>query len=195
MRIAHLDVQLGRVSTVIAEGVRVGNPADFPDDPPFAEVARATARLDLGAFLRSREVVVPSIELDRPVVNVIGKDGGARNYAFEFTPPAGETNAPEDVPAPRIGGAPHQRRQGAGSPSRGCARISRWTCERRTGTGRSPPWSPRRAAPTPASRIEAQFTGGSVLDLRDESRALAGGPAAAQRPDDARAQGHRCASR
>ncbi len=104
VRIEHLHVKLGRVSTVTAEGVRVGNPEGFPDDPPFAEVARATARVDVGAFLRSREVVVPSVELDRPVVNVIGKEGGDRNYAFEFAPPAGETNTPEDARAPRIGG-------------------------------------------------------------------------------------------
>src|SRR3712207_6111107 len=76
VKIEHLRVKLGRVVTVEAEGVRVGNPAGFPEDPPFAEVGRATARVDVGALLRSREVVVPSIELDRPVVNVIGKEGG-----------------------------------------------------------------------------------------------------------------------
>ena len=168
VKIAHLHVKLGRVVTVTAEGVRVGNPPDFPDDPPFAEVARATARLDVGAFLRSREVVLPSIELDRPVVNVIGKDGGGRNYAFEFTPPAGETNAPEEAPAPRIGGL---RING------GKARVSiawlraEFEADVRTEDrdGQEPVLVAEARGTYAGQRIEAQFTGGSVLDLRDES--------------------------
>ena len=148
--------------------MRVGNPPDFPDDPPFAEVARATARLDAGAFLRSREVVLPSIELDRPVVNVIGKGGGGRNYAFEFTPPAGETNAPEEAPAPRIGGL---RING------GKARVSiawlraEFEADVRTEDrdGQEPVLVAEARGTYAGQRIEAQFTGGSVLDLRDEN--------------------------
>ncbi len=79
VHIEHLHVKLGRVSTVTAEGLRVGNPAGFPDDPPFAEVGRATAQVDVGAFLRSREVVIPSVELDRPVEYVVGRDDVWRN--------------------------------------------------------------------------------------------------------------------
>ena len=170
VRIEHLDVKLGRVSTVTAEGVRVGNPEGFPDDPPFAEVGRATARLDVGAFLSSREVVVPEIELDRPVVNVVGKDGGARNYTFEFTPPAGETNAPEDVKAPRIGGL---RING------GKARVAiAWLradfevdVKTEDRDGQEPALVAEARGTYAGQRIEAQFTGGSVLDLRDENEA------------------------
>ena len=168
VKIEHLHVDLGRVSTVTAEGVRVGNPEGFPDDPPFAEVPRATARVDVGAFLRSREVVVPSVELDRPVVNVIGKEGGDRNYAFEFKPD-GETNAPEEAPAPKIGGV---RING------GKARVSiAWLradfevdvkTEHRDGQG-EPALVAEARGTYAGQRIEAQFTGGSVLDLRDEA--------------------------
>jgi uncharacterized protein involved in outer membrane biogenesis len=168
VHIEHLNVKLGRVSTVTAEGVRVGNPDGFPDDPPFAEVARATARVDVGAFLRSREVVVPEIELDRPVVNVIGKGGGDRNYAFEFTPPAGETNAPEDARAPRIGGL---RING------GKAKVSiAWLradfevdVKTEDREGQEPALVAEARGTYAGQRIEAQFTGGSVLDLRDAS--------------------------
>ena len=166
VKIEHLRVELGRVSTVTAEGVRVGNPEGFPDDPPFAEVARATARVDVGAFLRSRELVIPSVELDRPVVNVIGKEGGDRNYAFEFTPPAGETNAPEHVSAPRIGGL---RING------GKARVSiAWLradfevdVKTEDRDGQEPALVAEALGTYAGQRIEAQFTGGSVLDLRD----------------------------
>jgi uncharacterized protein involved in outer membrane biogenesis len=168
--IERLHVKLGRVSTVVAEGVRVGNPPDFPDDPPFAEVGRAAAQVDLGAFLRSREVVVPSVELDRPVVNVVGKDGGGRNYAFEFAPPAGETNAPESAPAaPKIGGL---RING------GKARVSiAWLradfeADVRTeegGDGQEPVLVADARGTYAGQPIEARFRGGSVLDLRDEN--------------------------
>ncbi len=103
VRITHLHVKLGRITTVTAEGVRVGNPPGFPDDPPFAEVGRATAQVDVGAFLRSREVVIPSVELDRPVVNVIGREDGSRNYLFDFAGPKGEDADPGKAPGPRIG--------------------------------------------------------------------------------------------
>jgi hypothetical protein len=168
VKIEHLHVKLGRVSTVTAEGVRVGNPEGFPDDPPFAEVGRATARVDVGAFLRSREVVVPSVELDRPVVNVIGKEGGDRNYAFEFKP-SGETNAPEGAAAPRIGGV---------RINEGKARVAiPWLradfevdvkTEDRDGQG-EPALVAEARGTYAGQRIEAQFTGGSVLDLRDAS--------------------------
>jgi hypothetical protein len=168
VKIEHLHVSLGRTVSVAAEGVRVGNPEGFPDDPPFAQVGRATARLDLGAFLRSREVVVPSIELDHPVVNVIGKAGGDRNYAFEFTPPAGETNAPNAFPAPRIGGL---RING------GKAKVSiAWLradfevdVKTEDRDGQEPVLLAEARGTYAGQPIEAQFTGGSVLDLRDET--------------------------
>ena len=162
VHIEHLRVKLGSVSTVTAEGVRVGNPEGFPDDPPFAEVARATARVDVGAFLRSREVVVPAIELDRPVVNVIGKEGGDRNYAFEFTPPAGEA-APEDARAPRIGGL---RING------GKAKVSiAWLradfevdVKTEDREGQEPALVAEARGTYAGQRIEAQMTGGAILN-------------------------------
>jgi AsmA family protein len=168
VKIEHLHVKLGRVVTVEAEGLRVGNPEGFPDDPPFAEVGRATARLDIGAFLRSREVVIPSIELDRPVVNVIGKEGGDRNYAFEFAPPAGETNAPEDAAVPRVGGL---RING------GKARVAiAWLradfevdVKTEDREGQEPALVAEARGTYAGQPIEARFTGGSVLDLRDEA--------------------------
>lgn len=172
--IAHLRVDLGRTTTVTVEGLRIGNPPDFPEEPPFAEVERATARLDVGAYLASREIVVPSIELQRPVVNVIGKEGGARNYAFDtLAAPAGETtapetNAPEDVPAPSLG---------ALRIIDGKARVAiawlRADFEADVGTREEQDGKTALVAEARGTyagqRIEAQFTGGSILTLRDEA--------------------------
>ncbi len=169
VHIEHLHVKLGRVSTVTAEGVRVGNPPGFPDDPPFAEVARAAAQVDVGAFLRSREVVIPSIELDRPVVNVIGRGDGSRNYAFDFAGPGGENADPGGKPGPRIG---------ALRINEGKARVAiDWLradfevdvrTEDRDG-GQEPALVAEARGTYAGQRIEATMTGGSILDLRDEA--------------------------
>ena len=167
VHIEHLHVKLGRVSTVTAEGLRVGNPPGFPDDPPFAEVGRATAQVDVGAFLRSREVVIPSVELDRPVVNVIGRDDGSRNYEFDFAPPEGEAAEPGKAPGPRVG---------ALRIKEGKARVAiawlRADFEVDVNTqdrdGQEPALVAEARGTYAGQRIEAQMTGGAILNLRDE---------------------------
>jgi AsmA family protein len=163
----HLHVKLGRISTVHVEGLRVGNPSGFPDDPPFAEVGRATAQLDVGAFLRSREVVIPSVELDRPVVNVIGRDDGSRNYEFDFATPAGEGAEAGKAPGPRIG---------ALRINDGKARVAiAWLrsdfevdVKTQDQDGQEPALVAEAHGTYAGQPIEAQMTGGAILNLRDE---------------------------
>ena len=171
VKIEHLHVKLGRVVTVSAEGVRVGNPPDFPEDPPFAQVGRATAQVDLGAFLRSREVVIPSVELDRPVVNVLAREDGSRNYAFDtLSAPKGEAAEPEaGQSGPKIGGL---------RINEGKAKVViPWLradfdvdVNTRDGEGQEPALVAEARGTYAGERIEAQFTGGSVLGLRDEAK-------------------------
>src|SRR6478609_9129259 len=61
----HLHVRLGRTITVTAEGLRVGNPPGFPDDPPLAEVPRAEVDVAFAPLLRGA-VVIPAVTLDQP---------------------------------------------------------------------------------------------------------------------------------
>ncbi len=166
VRIEHLHVKLGRVSTVTAEGVRVGNPPGFPDDPPFAEVGRATAQVDVGAFLRLREVVIPSVELDRPVVNVIGREDGSRNYEFDFGAPKGEAAEPGKAPGPRVGALRinEGKARAAIAWLRADFEVDVKTEDR---DGQEPALVAEARGTYAGQRIEAQMTGGSVLDLRD----------------------------
>jgi hypothetical protein len=167
VHIEHLHVKLGRVSTVTADGVRVGNPPGFPDDPPFAEVGRATAQVDAGAFLRSREVVIPSVELDRPVVNVVGRGDGSRNYEFDFAAPAGEGAEAGKAPGPRIG---------ALRINEGKARVAiAWLrsdfevdVKTQDRDGQEPALVAEAHGTYAGQRIEARMTGGAILNLRDE---------------------------
>ncbi|MBD0272509.1 MAG: AsmA family protein, partial [Acetobacteraceae bacterium] len=170
VKIEHLHVKLGRTVIVSAEGVRVGNPPDFPEDPPFAQVARATAQVDVGAFLRSREVVIPSIELDRPVVNVTAREDGTRNYAFDtLAAPKGEAAEPDGEPGPKIG---------ALRINEGKAKVViPWLradfavdVNTRDRDGQEPALVAEARGTYAGQRIEAEFTGGSVVGLRDEGR-------------------------
>ena len=169
VHIEHLHVKLGRVSTVTVEGLRVGNPSGFPGGLLFAEVGRATAHLDVGAFLRSREVVIPSVELDRPVVDVIGRDGGSRNYEFDFTAPAGE-----DAEASKASGL----RIGALRINDGKARVAiAWLrsdfqvdVKTQDRDGQEPALVAEAHGTYAGQPIEAQMTGGAILNLRDERK-------------------------
>ena len=104
VKIAHLHVSLGRVTQVSAEGVRIGNPEGFSDDPPFATAERLAAGFDLGAYWHDRSIVIPSIEVTRPVVEARALEDGRANYLFDLGQPAGETARPDQPrTAPRIG--------------------------------------------------------------------------------------------
>src|SRR4051794_11928704 len=68
----HLHVRLGRTITVTAEGLRVGNPPGFPDDPHFAELQRTLVDVEFKPLLRG-EVVIPAVTLDHPRVEMVGR--------------------------------------------------------------------------------------------------------------------------
>jgi uncharacterized protein involved in outer membrane biogenesis len=102
--IEHLHVRLGRITEVSADGVRIANPEGFPEDPPFAQAERLTAQLDVMAYWHERAVVLPSIEVTRPMVEVVAREDGSTNYGFNLGKPAGEGAPAEPAsPAPRIG--------------------------------------------------------------------------------------------
>lgn len=98
--IEHLHIRPGRILGITAEGLRIGNPTGFTEDPPLAVVPRATLEVDLVALVRDRSLVIPSIELERPRLEVVGRADGSRNYDFGGGGPAGEEAEPN---GPKIG--------------------------------------------------------------------------------------------
>ncbi len=85
--IEHLHVQLGRVTTVTADAVRIANPADFPEQGDFARIARLSAQVDIMAHIRSREIVLPEIVLERPEVQALQTADGKNNYTLDLGGP------------------------------------------------------------------------------------------------------------
>ena len=95
--IGRLRLRPGDPLVVTAEDVVVGNPPGFPaGEEPFARVSRVVVRLDAWASLRRREVVVPSMELERPVLRVIAAEDGRENYSLGSSagPAGGDTGPP-----------------------------------------------------------------------------------------------------
>ena len=82
--IAHLHVRLARRPVIEADGVTIANPDGFPDVPPLAAVDRLRAQLDAGAYLRSRSIVIPWIEIDHPVIDARALPDGQNNFSLSL---------------------------------------------------------------------------------------------------------------
>jgi uncharacterized protein involved in outer membrane biogenesis len=98
--IRHFDLQPGRRTVAIADGVTVANPAGFPSDKPFATIARLAVTVDVMAYLRNRTIVVPAIVVDHPDIEAEQPAGQAPNWLFPALAP--KPNAPP-APMPQIG--------------------------------------------------------------------------------------------
>ena len=86
--IEHLHVQLGRVTTVDADDVRIANPAGFPENGDFVRIARLSAQADMMAYIRSREIVLSAVALERPEVQALQTADGNNNYTLELVGPS-----------------------------------------------------------------------------------------------------------
>ncbi len=95
--LAHLHVHLGRRTKLVADDVQIANPAGFPAGAPFAQVARLGITLDVVDYVLHRQIDIPLIDLDRPVLQVIGLPSGQDNYGLNFASGGGLS------PAPKIG--------------------------------------------------------------------------------------------
>jgi uncharacterized protein involved in outer membrane biogenesis len=98
--IQHFDLRPGRRTVAIADGVTIANPSNFPADKPFATIDRLAVTLDVMAYLRGREIVIPAIVVDHPEIEAAQPAGQAPNWLFPALSP--NPDAPPS-PAPQIG--------------------------------------------------------------------------------------------
>jgi AsmA family protein len=84
VEIGRLRLHPGSPVLLTAEDVLIGNPPGFPPgEEPFLRIPRLTLQVEAGASLRRREIVIPLVELDRPVARVVSMADGRSNFAFE----------------------------------------------------------------------------------------------------------------
>ncbi len=159
--VTHLHVRLGRVPHIEADGITIGNPEGWPGGGNFATADRLSFDVDAMAYIRARQIVIPDIAVDRPQVDAQQLADGRANWTLASTGSSG--------PGPKIGnlrisdGHAHvvmaklksdfnvdvATKDLAGQPSQIVASAQ--------GTYAAQP-------------INAQFTGGALLSLRDESQ-------------------------
>jgi AsmA family protein len=102
--LSHLHVHLGRTTHIVADDVIVNNPAGFPSDvPPLARIGHLGIDIDVMAYIHSRIISIPRIDVNNPVLEVRALADGTNNYTLQLKksppPKPGETPSP----APKIG--------------------------------------------------------------------------------------------
>jgi len=162
--VTHLHVKLGRVPHIEADGVTIANPDGWPGGGNFATADKLTVDVDAMAYIRNRAVVIPDIALEHPQVDARQLEDGRANWTLTKEDSGGSSG-----PSPKIGnvrisdGHAHvvmaklksdfnvdiATKDEAGQPSQIVASAN--------GTYAKQP-------------INAQFTGGALLSLRDEAQ-------------------------
>jgi uncharacterized protein involved in outer membrane biogenesis len=77
----RLEVHPGRVTALTVHGVKIANPPGF-DKPDFATVPRLSLHIDVGTWLRTRQLVLAAVEIDQPNLNLLQNDSGEVNWNF-----------------------------------------------------------------------------------------------------------------
>ena len=98
----RLEVHPGRATAITLYGVKVANPAGF-DGPDFATASRLSFKFEAETWWRSRQILLPVVEIDQPTLNLVRNDAGQANWDF-----SGESQKPVKIDDIEIkGGVAH----------------------------------------------------------------------------------------
>lgn len=160
--VTHLHVRLGWVPHIEADGIAIANPDGWPGGGTFATADRLGVDIDALAYIRSRTVVIPDIAIDHPQVDARQLEDGRANWTLAGG--GGSTG-----PAPKIGNL----RINDGHAHVVMAKLkSDFNVDVATqDTEGQPSQIVASAKGTYAKApIDAKFTGGALLSLRDGSQ-------------------------
>ena len=93
----RLEVHPGRSTIIVAHGLRVANPAGF-EGPDFATFPLLSITFDAMTWLRTGRLVLPMVEADQPVFNVLQTADGQNNWTL--SPPTPNPNTDPNAPPP-----------------------------------------------------------------------------------------------
>lgn len=167
----RFHVTLGWTPRVTAEGVRIANPADWPGGGDFATIDRLDVDVDARAYLHGRNIVIPTIALQHPMVEAAQlPDGSRANWEFDFGAPQGEgAPAPDQSAGPKLGalritdGKAHVVVPKLAADFRGDVAT-------REEPGKDPEVVVGANGTYAKQPITGQFVGGALLNLRDASK-------------------------
>ena len=161
--IGNFHVRLGRVPHIQATNVAIANPEGWPGAGDFATADTLAIDVDAMAFIHGRNIVIPRIQIDKPVINAAQLPDGRANWAL----PA--STGPSTSPEPQIGALIiNDGHAGVKIPKlKADFQIDIATDQ----PSDKPPQIVATAKGTyDAQPVEAKFTGGGLLSLRDTSQ-------------------------
>jgi uncharacterized protein involved in outer membrane biogenesis len=94
--IGHLHIRPGRIVTITADDVVVGNPPDWTGEP-LARLPVLRVQIDLWDYLRHGRLVVPLVAVERPQVAATQLANGATNYKLRLAASSGGGAEVEEV--------------------------------------------------------------------------------------------------
>jgi uncharacterized protein involved in outer membrane biogenesis len=86
--IGHLQIRPGRIVTVTAQDVTIGNPPDWTGEP-LARIPSLRVQIDAWDYLRHGRLVVPLVAVERPQVAATQLPNGAVNYKLQLAASSG----------------------------------------------------------------------------------------------------------
>ena len=163
--IGHLHVTLGRTTRVVADDVSIGNPSGWSGgDGPFATAEHLTADIEAMTLIKERKVVLPLIQVDKPVVDAQQLADRKANWAFGG---GGSDSSSSGDSGPALGrlvindGAVHVRSAPLGADFQVAV-------ETKSGDSANKDQIVAHAKGVYAKQpITAEFVGGALLTLRD----------------------------
>lgn len=164
VKIAHLHVTLGRTTRIVADDVSIGNPNGWAGDGQFATADHLTADIEAMTLIKERKVMLPLIQVDKPVVDAQQMADGKANWAFS----SGSSDRSSSTDSgPALGrlvindGAVHVRSAPLGADFQ-------IAVETKAGDSANKDQIVAHAKGTYAKQpITAEFVGGALLTLRD----------------------------
>ena len=175
----HLHVALGRTITVALDGVEVAGVPDLAAGKPFADIDKLTVAVDAMAYVRSRQLVIPQITVDHPVIEADQNLQGESNWPSGSSSSSSKPSS-NPSPGPQLGnlvinnGQAHvalaklkadfsvnAATQAASAASNGAANGG--------AAGEGQEIVADAKGTYAAQPITARFTGGALLSLRDKS--------------------------
>jgi uncharacterized protein involved in outer membrane biogenesis len=172
--IAHLHVRIARNPVLEADDVVVDNPPGFAAPGPFARIGRLAVTLNGPAYLHGQAIIVPALDVDRPVVQAIALADGRNNWSFAASgppasgPPAGGPLAGgRPASSPRIGDLRITDGQVHAVVPRLKADFTLGIATRAADAGRPAQLLADVGGTYAGQPITGRFIGGALLTLRD----------------------------
>ncbi len=156
----HMHVQLGRVTRITFDGVRIANPDGWPGGGDFATAQHLTVALDAATLLRTRQVVIPTIALDHSNVDAVQQADGKANWDFNLGGGSGGGTPPKIGDVQITAGTAHV----IDPKLRADFQLAVNTEE---GQGAEPELHATAKGTYAGQPITGEFTGGALLSLRD----------------------------